>query len=122
MSTLFQEAETVLKNGLFQEAESLYTLLTIAVPHEATSWIGLGMSRFFMKNLDGALQSFDIASKLHPTHGGPLLWKIECLLQQGLKKEAQSIFSSIDTKMLKSDSEVTHYKQVEHIVSRSLSL
>lgn len=115
--SLQEVAQTFVKNGLFNRAEDIYSLITTLHPADTSGWIGLGISRYSVGNTKSALLAFDIAIKLGCTSITPLLWKIECFLKSGLRDEAKELFSQISHSHQQiSNSDSLHLKQMQHIL------
>lgn len=111
-----EQAEALLRNGSYEQAEALYSIITIADPSDEISWIRLGITRYFLNEWDKAESAFDIAIKLHNKDVLPLLWKIECLLKKNMKEEALTLFSKVQMKETTDKEIKIHIKQLEHIL------
>lgn len=115
--SLQEVAQAFVKNGLFDKAEDIYSFVTTLYPANTSGWIGLGISRYFIGNINNAILAFDIAIKLGNNSITPFLWKIECFLKSGLRDKARALFSELElSKSYTTVSDSLHLKQMKHIL------
>lgn len=62
-SVRFKQAQTFEKEGKYQQALDEYKAVLLADPDNAKAYLGAGNSRYRMKNYDGALKNYQLASR-----------------------------------------------------------
>lgn len=107
------QAYQLLRNGLFEKAEHCFSFLTIMHPGDIHGWLGLGMAYYMQNKCTQALQAFDIAHRLDPTWCEPQAWKIETLLREGKKSEAQNLLNHANQMECRTSSEIEHLQKLK---------
>lgn len=72
----------------FQEAASIYTLITPRVPAFVTGWLNLGICHFQQKKFDAAVEDLTQARSLRPESTLAWLWLSKAYKVKGLESES----------------------------------
>jgi type III secretion system low calcium response chaperone LcrH/SycD len=80
-------AHTFYRQGKYEEASSLFRMLTLAGPTTRKFWMGLGASLQMNKDYKEALNAYELAARLDPTDPHVHLYAADCFFTQGEAEE-----------------------------------
>jgi type III secretion system low calcium response chaperone LcrH/SycD len=79
-------------NGSYERAAQLFELLCYLDHMEKKYWLGLGAARQMLKNYEGAVDAYSLASVFDLQDPNPPLLAAECHLAMGQREQALSGF------------------------------
>ncbi|KAF3363094.1 Low calcium response locus protein H [Chlamydiales bacterium STE3] len=106
-------------NGHYQEAQSLFSLLTIMGTKNVQHWLGLGASLQMQKKYDQALEAYGAAAlvDIQETNPFPHFYAAECLLSLNQVKRALQALESASTIAFKDKKYIQLNSQINLIKS-----
>lgn len=84
------------QNGKYQEALSIFRLLSLSNPHEQKYWAGLGACHKMLKNYADAVQSYTLAAMIDETDPMIFFHSADCLFSLGMIENALQMLDSVE--------------------------
>lgn len=103
---IYELGADFVKNGKFEDANTLFVFLTTMAPHVPSYWIAQGVSLQALLKHEEAIQVFEAAKFLNPDNPAPYFYIIESLLMTKDKEK-------LDEELSLLRSLVTHLDPIE---------
>lgn len=114
-STMLNDmGDALLKQGLYGQAEALFSSIVTAFPENKAAWLGLGIARYYAGTIEDALLALHVAQALDQESLLPHIWKVECLIKQNKREDALKLLLEINAANVHNDENIKcHLKQLK---------